>query len=108
MRLGVAVVRGRSMLPTYRDGDRLLVLHGGRVVPGRVHVVDLPPGPHGPRPVAVKRISRRDGRRWWLDSDNPREGVDSWTLGAIEPAAVRARVLLRLPRRSFRDLVHRR
>ena len=27
---GLAVVRGRSMQPTLRDGDRLLVRHGAR------------------------------------------------------------------------------
>ena len=27
-RIGLAVVRGRSMTPTLRDGDRLLVAHG--------------------------------------------------------------------------------
>ncbi|KNX36586.1 S24 family peptidase [Luteipulveratus halotolerans] len=99
MQLGIAVVRGRSMLPTYRDGDRLLVLYGARVVRGRAHVVDLPPGPDGPRPVAVKRVTRRDGDGWWVECDNPAEGVDSWTVGALPESAVRARVVTRLPHR---------
>ncbi|WP_083450304.1 S24 family peptidase [Luteipulveratus mongoliensis] len=98
MQLGIAVVRGRSMLPTYRDGDRLIVLYDGRVVPGRAHLVQLPPGPDGPRPMAVKRVTRRDGDGWWIECDNPGEGVDSWTVDALPAEAVRARVLTRLPR----------
>lgn len=96
--LGVAVVRGRSMEPTFRDGDRLLVRYGARVVPGRCYVVRLPAGPSGPRPLAVKRVSRRSGAGWWLDSDHRPAGTDSWTFGAVPTDAVLGRVLLRLSR----------
>jgi phage repressor protein C with HTH and peptisase S24 domain len=91
-RVGVAVVRGRSMLPTLREGDRLLVVHGLGARPGRLAVVRLPDGV-----VAVKRTSHRqaDGR-WWVDRDNPREGVDSWVVGAIPEEDVLARVVGRI------------
>lgn len=90
--LGVAVVRGRSMEPTLHEGDRLLVRHGARPRVGRMAVVRLPDGV-----VAVKRVVRRepDGG-WWVERDNPREGVDSWTVGAIPDEAVVARVVTRL------------
>ena len=81
----VRVVRGRSMVPTLRDGDRLLVRHHS---PGRAHdphpgslvVVRLPGG----RPESVKRLlgPEPDGG-WWVERDNPAEGVDSWLVGAI-------------------------
>lgn len=100
IRLGFAIVRGRSMEPTYVDGDRLLVAHGARPVAGRTHVVALPDGPHGPRPVAVKRLSARVPGGWWAVRDNPDEGVDSRTVGAIPEADVLARVLIRLPRKG--------
>jgi phage repressor protein C with HTH and peptisase S24 domain len=93
----MAVVHGRSMLPTLREGDRLLVLHGGRPRPGRAVVVRLPEGV-----VAVKRAVRREGAGWWVESDNAREGVDSRTVGALADHQVVARVLLRIwpsPRR---------
>ena len=95
-RLGLADVRGRSMLPTLRDGDRLLVLHGGRLRPGGLAVVRLPDGV-----LAVKRVVRREPGGWWVERDNPREGVDSWLVGAIPDADVVARVLCRVwpPRR---------
>lgn len=86
------------MEPTYVEGDRLLVAYGVRPAPGRAHVVRLPDGPDGPRPVAVKRLSRRERDGWWAERDNPSEGVDSWLVGAIPDHDVLGRVLLRLPR----------
>lgn len=96
--LGIAIVRGRSMEPTYVEGDRLVVHHSPRVHPGRPHVVRLPDGPDGPRPIGVKRVTRRTGDGWWLDSDNP-EGTDSRQFGPVGDHAILARVLFRLPRR---------
>jgi phage repressor protein C with HTH and peptisase S24 domain len=91
-RLGVAVVRGRSMQPTLHDGDRLLVLHGGRARLGRLLVVRLPPA----GVVSVKRAVRREASGWWVERDNPHEGVDSWSVGAVPDHDVVAVVLLRL------------
>lgn len=89
------------MEPTYHDGDRLLVRYGARVRAGRAHVVRLPPGPDGPRPLAVKRIVRQVDSGWWVESDNPRAPgvVDSRTIGALPPDTVVARVVARLPSR---------
>ena len=91
MRLGIAVVRGRSMQPTLNDGDRLLVLHGGSPETGRLLVVRLPGGV-----VAVKRAGHREPNGWWVERDNPDEGVDSWSVGAIPDDDVLAVVLIRL------------
>ncbi len=99
---GLAVVRGRSMQPTLYDGDRLLVRH--RAVPrvGDLVVVRLPDGV-----TAVKRATRREERGWWVERDNPREGVDSWTVGEIPDAdllaVVRARVRPRRGRPPLRQ-----
>lgn len=98
MRIGLVVVRGRSMEPTYVDGDRLLVLYGVRPRVGRAHVIRLPDGPNGPRPIAVKRITRAMGDGWWVERDNPTEGVDSWLVGEIPTKDVLGVVLARWPR----------
>ena len=88
---GLAVVRGRSMQPTLYDGDRLLVRHGAGARSGALVVVRLPDGV-----VAVKRATMRRDGGWWVERDNPAEGVDSWQVGAIPErdvlAVVRARV----------------
>jgi hypothetical protein len=89
--LGVAVVRGRSMLPTLRAGDRLLVRYGARPAPGRIAVLRLPDGT-----VAVKRLADRDGRGWAFERDNPVEGVDSWAVGPVPDDGVLGLVLARL------------
>jgi len=91
------------MEPTLHEGDRLLVLYGARPRRGRLAIVRLPNDAAGaPRPLAVKRISHRDPEGsdgWWVERDNPRAGLDSWTVGAIPASGIRARVLLRVPKR---------
>jgi hypothetical protein len=102
-KLGITLVHGRSMEPALHEGDRLLVLYGARPRRGKLAIVRLPNNTAGdPRPLAVKRLSCPDpegGDGWWIERDNPREGLDSWAVGAIPAAGIRARVILRLPDR---------
>ncbi len=102
------------MEPTLHAGDRLLVRYGAAPASGRLAVVRLPPAPDGtPRPVAVKRLGRPVGDGWWIERDNPVEGVDSSDVGALGAPDVLALVLLRVwphpsllrrrPRRRTRD-----
>ena len=81
------------MLPTLADGDLLLARATTSARPGQVVVVDWR---DGVRPVAVKRLLRRDGDGWWVERDNPREGTDSWSAGAVPVDGLLAVVLLRL------------
>jgi Peptidase S24-like len=84
------------MLPTLRDGDRLLVRYGAEPEPrpGSLVIVALP----GDRPMSVKRLVRHepDGG-WWVERDNRREGVDSWQVGAVPAGGLEAVVVARLP-----------
>jgi hypothetical protein len=96
-RIGIAIVRGRSMAPTLRDGDRLLVVHGARPRTGRVAVVRFDDGV-----VAVKRLDHHTPHGWWVARDNPDEGRDSWSAGPVPDVDVTALVLARLwPRPRF-------
>ncbi|MGW0228914.1 S24 family peptidase [Actinopolymorpha singaporensis] len=99
-RFGIAVVRGRSMQPTLRDGDRLVVRYntsgtaGETDVPVRPGSLVLVRLPH--RPLSVKRLVRREPEGWWVERDNPYEGVDSWQVGAVPPQDLVAVVISRL------------
>jgi nickel-type superoxide dismutase maturation protease len=89
---GIVVVRGTSMEPNLRDGDRLLVRWGDRRArPGAVAVVRLPD-----RPLSIKRLAFREPDGWWVERDNPAVGVDSWQVGAIPDADLIGVALLRL------------
>jgi SOS-response transcriptional repressor LexA len=79
------------MEPTLRDGDHLLVLWGGRPKIGRIVVVRW-----SGRPVSVKRAALHDADGWWVERDNPAEGVDSWQAGAVPDADVLGTVLARI------------
>ena len=99
------------MEPTLHDGDLLLALWGASVRAGDVAVVRLPHDDHGlARPLSVKRLQGRDpdaSERWWLDADNPRDGLTSFDVGSVPEADVLARVLLRLrPRHGAVRLRH--
>jgi len=98
----VRVVRGRSMQPTLADGDRVLVRRADPgdpdPHPGALVVVRMPGG----RPEAIKRLLRREPEGWWVERDNPAEGVDSWLVGAIPATDLVGVALARLwprPRR---------
>ena len=47
--------------------------------------------------TAVKRLLRREPEGWWVERDNPAEGIDSWHVGGIPESDVLGRVLVRLP-----------
>lgn len=86
-------VRGPSMLPTLRPGEAVLARRTSRARPGQVVVVTW----RDHRPLSVKRLLRADpGGGWWVERDNPAEGADSWSAGAVPPDGLLAVVLLRL------------
>lgn len=96
--LGVVIVRGRSMLPTLRDGDRLLVRPGRAPRVGDVVLARLRDGT-----LVVKRVAEQRATGWWLLSDNAAEGLgDSRAWGAVPQDDVLAVAVLRFwprPRR---------
>lgn len=100
---GKAVVRGPSMTPTLREGDRLLVRYGVPVRPGDVVVARHPLQQDL---LLVKRaVGRRDGG-WWLLGDNPYSEGDSRLFGAVPGELVLARAVARYrPRRGYTSRV---
>lgn len=96
---GRAVVHGPSMVPTLRDGDRLLVRYGVPVRPGDIVVARHP---FQQDLLLVKRaVGRREGG-WWLLGDNPYAEGDSRLFGTVPDELVLARAVARYrPRRGY-------
>jgi len=93
--LRVAVAE-RSMEPTLRPGDWLLVLRTARVRPGQLVVARHP---HRPTLLLVKRALRREPGGWWLQSEGPNGfAADSRSFGPVPPALICGRVLFRYRR----------
>jgi nickel-type superoxide dismutase maturation protease len=92
-RLDVVEVRGRSMLPALRPGDRLLVARAD-TPPGPGAIV-LAPDPRDPSRELVKRVVSVDETGVVVGGDNPGESTDARTFGALPVASVRWRVVLR-------------
>ena len=73
--------------------------------PAALRFLALSAEEEGDRPLAVKRLLRAVEGGWWVERDNPAEGVDSWLVGAIPDADVLGVVRARLwprPRRRPR------
>ncbi|KRV47154.1 signal peptidase [Wenjunlia vitaminophila] len=100
---GWAVVQGPSMVPTLRDGDRLLVRYSSPVRPGDVVVARHP---FQQDLIMVKRAAQRRDGGWWLLGDNPYVPNDSREFGMVPDDLVLGRVLARYrPRNSYSSTV---
>jgi nickel-type superoxide dismutase maturation protease len=91
-RLDVVEVRGRSMLPALRPGDRLLVVRTDVTRPGDIV---LARDPRDPRRELIKRVATVDAAGVTVRGDNPDESTDARAFGALPPASVRWRAVAR-------------
>jgi nickel-type superoxide dismutase maturation protease len=95
-------VAERSMEPSLRPGDWLLVWRGLRPArPPRIRAGQIVVARHPGRAdfLLVKRAVRRAEDGWWLGSDNHGAwAVDSRSFGAVPGEFIRGRVLLRYRR----------
>ncbi|MBF6331716.1 hypothetical protein IU452_24740 [Nocardia transvalensis] len=60
-------VRGTSMKPAFRDGDRVLVHRHRSLVIGQVSVVERPSVEGGWTGLPVRQTSSVCGRRWFIE-----------------------------------------
>ena len=84
------------MLPTLREGDRLLIRHGTRVRPGDLVVARFPDGTLAVKRAQEQRRTASGAAGWWLVSDNPGEGIDSRHRGPVAEDQVLGVVRLRV------------
>ncbi|MGH2602294.1 MAG: S26 family signal peptidase [Dehalococcoidia bacterium] len=98
--LGRFVVRGPSMEPTLRDGDRLLVLRGPasllRLGPDALVLARTSAVPDREivKRIAAVRHSPR-GPLYLLLGDNPHASTDSRHFGAVPRSSISGRILVR-------------
>ena len=90
-RLDVVEVRGRSMAPALRPGDRLIVAR----LPVRVGDVVLAADPRQPGRELIKRVEAIDAQGITLRGDRPAASTDARTFGAIPADAVTWRAVAR-------------
>jgi len=93
--LDAVEVSGRSMIPTLRPGDRLLVeTWTYRRRPPQLGEVVVAPDPRAPTRELVKRLAAVDNGRVTLRGDAARS-TDSRRFGSVPLASVRARAAFR-------------
>ncbi|ASQ99511.1 S26 family signal peptidase [Streptomyces sp. 11-1-2] len=97
--LVVVTVRGGSMEPTYRDGERVLVRRGGRCAVGHVVVVRQRNGSRSsPAPSQAAAVGTGTGQEWMIKrvaavaGDRPPPGAlpepDAATGGCVPPGTL--------------------
>ena len=91
--IDVVQVRGRSMLPTLRPGDRLVVVRRAR--PARVGDVVLALDPRDASRELVKRVAGVGPEGLTLHGDNPALSTDGRMFGPLPAEAIRWRVVAR-------------
>ena len=89
----VVQVRGRSMLPTLRPGDRLVVVRNRRRA--RVGEVVLALDPRDAGRELVKRVAAAGPDGVTLRGDHPAFSTDGRTFGSLPATAIRWRVIAR-------------
>jgi len=85
----VVEVRGRSMMPTLRPGDRLLVIRASARIGDVVVVLD----PRDPGRELIKRVRAADASGVTLRGDNAAASTDARVFGTIQANAVQWRAV---------------
>ncbi|CAN5149272.1 hypothetical protein BH24ACT1_BH24ACT1_06610 [soil metagenome] len=86
-------VRGWSMAPSLRPGDRMVAVRGLEGRPGDIVAVH---DPRVPTRMLVKRVAAVDAdHRLFLAGDAPSASTDSRSFGPVLPSSVAGRVVWR-------------
>ena len=86
-------VRGESMAPTLRPGDRMVAVRGLRARPGDIVAAR---DPRTPSRMLIKRVAAIDAdRRLYLAGDHPSASTDSRTFGSVARSDMVGRVVWR-------------
>jgi len=89
MPISLYKVKGRSMLPNYKEGDYLLINKIGKIKSGDVVVLKHPKTGE----FILKRISKISGKKFYILGDNKEFSKDSRHFGAVERKLIVGKVL---------------
>jgi nickel-type superoxide dismutase maturation protease len=92
-RLDAVQVRGLSMAPTLRPGDRLIIRRDAR--PPTVGDLVIARDPREPERELIKRVTAIADGGVELRGDNPGASTDGRTFGPVPPEALAWRVMFR-------------
>jgi nickel-type superoxide dismutase maturation protease len=87
-------VQGDSMLPTLKDGDKVMILPTKSIAPGDVVLASHP---YKSSVKMLKRVSEiTDAGRYSLIGDNPAKSTDSRTFGSLSIECIQGKAVCRI------------
>lgn len=81
-------VKGSSMRPTLKEGDRVLLLKTKKVKKNNVIVFSMP------ERECIKRVTAVNSNRLFVEGDNKSESTDSTSYGEIKREQVIGKVVM--------------
>ena len=90
--ISIFKVKGRSMLPDYKEGDYLLINKLGRIKKGDVVVLRHPEI----KELILKRISKIENGKYYVLGDNNKQSTDSRHFGVVDRNMIVGKVMLHI------------
>lgn len=92
MSIGLAIVHGHSMIPSYAPGEVVLVQYGTRFTVGDVVLINFTDR------TDIKRVKEILGSRVFVQGDHEAISIDSRNYGPVNTDLIIGKVIYRFPR----------
>ena len=92
MGIGLAVIHGHSMIPSYAPGEVVLVKYGAQFTVGDVVLIEFT------HRTDIKRVKEISGSRVFVQGDHEAVSIDSRNYGPIKNDLIIGKVIYRFPR----------
>lgn len=92
MGIGLAVIHGHSMIPSYAPGEVVLVKYGAQFTVGDVVLIKFT------HRTDIKRVKEILGSRVFVQGDHEAVSIDSRNYGPVKNDMIIGKVIYRLPR----------
>lgn len=91
MSIGLAIIHGHSMIPSYAPGEVVLVKYGSAFAVGDVVLIKFT------HRTDIKRVKEILGTRVFVQGDNEAVSIDSRNYGPVKNDLIIGRVIYRFP-----------